>query len=248
MNVELIYDADCPNVAATRSVLITAFTQTGTSARWKEWERSSPGSPAYAQSFGSPTILVDGRDVSSASAMDGSGACRIYVDASGRLSGVPPLEDLIAALTNAAAEAAPLAPARAATLKQSLPALPAIGLALFPKLTCPLCWPAYTALLSALGLGFFDYTPYLAPLITAFLVLTLIMLAYRAGSRRGYAPFALGIVASAIVLVGKFALDSDMALYGGITLLIGASLWNAWPKRAASSCPACITATPQSPA
>lgn len=58
MNVELIHDADCPNVAATRSLLIKAFTQTGVSARWQECERSSPESPVYAQSFGSPTILM----------------------------------------------------------------------------------------------------------------------------------------------------------------------------------------------
>ncbi len=247
MKVELIYHADCPNVAATRERLIAAFAAAGLAPRWQEWQRDDPHSPQHVRSYGSPTILVDGRDVASASAMDGSGACRIYTNTTGRMTGVPPLEDLIAALTNAAAGATPLAPARAATLTQSLPALPAIGLALLPKLTCPLCWPAYTALLSALGLGFFDYTPYLAPLITAFLALTLIMLAYRAGSRRGYAPFVLGVVASAIVLVGKFAFDSDIALYGGITLLVGASLWNAWPTRAASPCPACTTATPQSP-
>ena len=39
MRVELIYDADCPNVPATRSLLIQAFTKTGVSARWREWER-----------------------------------------------------------------------------------------------------------------------------------------------------------------------------------------------------------------
>ena len=39
--------------------------------------------------------------------------------------------------------------------------LPAIGAALLPKLTCPACWPAYAAVLSALGVSFVDYTPYL---------------------------------------------------------------------------------------
>jgi hypothetical protein len=117
--------------------------------------------------------------------------------------------------------------------------LPAVGLALLPKLTCAACWPAYAALLSSLGIGFVDYTPYLLPLTATFLVLTVAMLAYRAANRRGYAPFVLGIVASAVVLVGKFVLDSDLALYGGITLLVGASLWNAWPQRAQASCPGC---------
>lgn len=166
--------------------------------------------------------------------MDGSGACRIYTDATGQMSGVPPLENIQAALHATGRTAVP-----AKSLKQTLPTLPAVGIALLPKLTCAACWPAYAGLLSALGVGFIDYTPYLLPLTVAFLFLTLVMLGYRARSRRGYAPFVLGTAAAAIVLVGKFALDSDMALYGGITLLVGASLWNACPVRAQGKCSAC---------
>ena len=77
MNVELIYDADCPNVAATRSQLIKAFAMTGVSARWKEWERSAPDSPEYVRSFGSPTILVDGKDIAGVSPSAGTRACRV---------------------------------------------------------------------------------------------------------------------------------------------------------------------------
>ena len=65
----------------------------------------------------------------------------------------------------------------ATTMKQSLPALPAIGPALLPKITCAACWPVYAGLLSALGTGFVDYTPYLLPLTAVFLVLTLAVLA-----------------------------------------------------------------------
>ncbi len=234
MKVELIYDADCPNIAATRARLIAAFAATGLAPRWQEWQRGDEGNPEYARRLGSPTILVEGCDVSAASAMDGSGACRVYADTTGRMSGVPPLEDIQVALHSAERTAVPVQ-----SLKQTLPTVPAVGIALLPKLTCAACWPAYAGLLSALGVGFVDYTPYLLPLTTTFLILTLIMLAYRAGSRRGYAPFALGVVAGAIVLIGKFAFDSDIALYGGITLLVAASLWNAWPIREQGACSAC---------
>ena len=57
--VELIYDADCPNVAAARSVLIKAFTKTGVSACWREWERSASDAPQYAKDYASPTILSE---------------------------------------------------------------------------------------------------------------------------------------------------------------------------------------------
>jgi hypothetical protein len=155
------------------------------------------------------------------------------------LSRVPALKDLTVALSVAGTTAF-ATPVQAMTVKRSLPALPAIGLALLPKLTCAACWPAYAGLLSAFGIGFFDYTPYLLPLTAVFLVLTLVALGYRARDRRGFAPLALGIVAAMIVLIGKFQLDSDVALYAGVVLLVGASLWNAWPRAARGSCPACV--------
>jgi len=58
MKVELIYDADCPNVAETRANMLQAFAAAGLNAKWTEWERSSPSSPAYVADFGSPTVLV----------------------------------------------------------------------------------------------------------------------------------------------------------------------------------------------
>jgi hypothetical protein len=119
-------------------------------------------------------------------------------------------------------------------------------MALLPKLTCPACWPAYAGLLSSLGIGFVNYTPYLLPLAALFLIVAVVSLGYRAKNRRGYAPLMLGSGAAVIVIVGKFVLASDLAMYGGIALLMSASLWNAWPPRAtkSGSCPACVPAGP----
>ena len=124
--------------------------------------------------------------------------------------------------------------------------LPAIGTALLPKLTCPACWPAYTALLSFLGLGFANYTPYLMPLTALFFILAVGSLGYRAKSRRGFGPLILGMLAGAIVTAGSFIFDSAWTLYGGVTLLMAASLWNAWPQRrtVASSCSTCLHEAP----
>lgn len=49
-----------------------------------------------------------------------------------------------------------------------LSALPAIGIAVLPKLTCAACWSIYSGLLSSLGLGFVNYTHYLLPLTVFF--------------------------------------------------------------------------------
>ena len=95
MNVELIYDADCPNVAAARTALHDAFATASIPARWQEWVRGAPGSPIYTSAFGSPTILVDGEDVARGE-VEGGDCCRIYVRQG--VVGRAPDADLIASI------------------------------------------------------------------------------------------------------------------------------------------------------
>src|SRR5438094_7635791 len=76
--------------------------------------------------------------------------------------------------------------------KQSILAVPSIGVSFLPKLACPACWPAYAGLLTSIGLGFLVSVKYLLPLTIAFLVLTLAML-FRARDRHRYGPFLLAI-------------------------------------------------------
>lgn len=113
-------------------------------------------------------------------------------------------------------------------------ALPSIGIAMLPKLTCPICWPAYTALLSSAGVGFVDYTPYLLPAMIVFLGITLWALAFRARARRGYGPFCLGVLGALGILLGKFVFETEPGLYLGTGFLVGASLWNIWPSRSST--------------
>jgi mercuric ion transport protein len=89
MNIELIYDAACPNVEAARSALIGALAKTRMSARWEEWERNAPGSPWYTRRFGSPTILIDGKDIAGTKSDDGEPSCRLHCADNGRLMRTP---------------------------------------------------------------------------------------------------------------------------------------------------------------
>jgi len=131
------------------------------------------------------------------------------------------------------------------TWKQNLLAVPGVGLSLLPKIACPARWPAYAGLLSSLGLGFLiPNAKYLLPMTAAFLVLAVAMLVFRARRRHGYVPFALGILAASLILVGKFSLASNPVLYAGLGLLILASVWNSWPVT--SRC-VCAPAAEQSP-
>ncbi len=119
--------------------------------------------------------------------------------------------------------------------------IPGIGLAFLPKVACPACWPAYAGVLTSLGLGFLMDTKWLLPLTAVFLFVAVGALAFRARRRRGFGPFFVGLAASAIVLAGKFGFESDLAMYAGLGVLVAASIWNTWPRRAAPACPACIT-------
>lgn len=238
MTVELIYDADCPNAAQARSLLIRAFTQSGVSARWQEWERSAPGSPEHVRHYGSPTILVDGKDVAGTDTISGTGACRVYSGAEGRLSGIPPLEAVYAALK----KAAPADPLKKTRWQAFAAAFPALGLAFLPKLVCPLCFPAYAAILSALGIEFIDYTPYLLPLTAIFLAVALGVLALQARRTGNVTALLLGLAAASVVLLGKFYFEYDWLTTGGVVLLIAAILFGNRSRSAATAaCPACVS-------
>ena len=132
------------------------------------------------------------------------------------------------------------------TWKQSLLAMPGIGVALLPKVFCPLCWPLYAGIVSSVGLGFLIGTAYLLPITSVFLVLTLAVLGFRAKERRGFGPFLIGLVGSAAVLTGKFLMESNPLVYCGVILLVFASVWNAWPRREITAvCPSCAPGTVQ---
>ena len=126
--------------------------------------------------------------------------------------------------------------------KRILAVSPGVGVSLLPKLMCPMCWPAYAGIVSALGLGFLISTKYLMPLTVAFLAITATALGFRASRRHGYGPFWLGLVAGAVNFTGKFYFDASAATYTGIALLVAASVWNSWPRRAAVVPSCCVPA------
>jgi mercuric ion transport protein len=241
MTVELIYDRDCPNVLSARANLVKAFAASDREARWIEWDRSVPDNPAHVRRYGSPTVLVDGKDVEGAGAGETSVSCRLYRNGAGRLNGAPSVGQIAAALS-AGEGAASGAARRLGGWRSSLATMPGIAFAFLPNLVCPACWAAYAGLLSALGLGFLLGPDYLLPLTAALLTLAVGALALRARRLRRYGPLVVGLAAAIAVLAGKFAFDSETAMYGGIAGLVAASIWNTWPVRASGAgCPACVS-------
>ena len=98
--IELIYEKTCPNVDAARDQLKSALAQAGLEPAWLEWEVSDPKAPQYARIHGSPTILIDERDVSGAHPGDCRDNCRVYTDDKGALQTVPSIDKIVSALTS----------------------------------------------------------------------------------------------------------------------------------------------------
>lgn len=126
------------------------------------------------------------------------------------------------------------------TWRRTVAILPGIGVSLMPKLICPLCWPAYAGLLSAVGLGFLVSARNLLFVTELFLIMAVAALAFRARRRRGYGPAVMGIAASTAVLLGKFYLESPATAYAAVFVLIAASVWNSWPVKETAACPQCV--------
>ena len=233
VQIELLYLPDCPNVGPTRANLRAALVQAGLLTRWRERNLADADTPTTLRHFGSPTVLIDGKDLDDASnearPFDAS-CCRIYAGA-----GTPSVRLILANIERAASTP----PKR--TWMSGAAGVPAIAAGLLPAAKCPACLAAYTGVFSSFGLTSVLLNEILLPLTIVLVVLSLATLAFRARKRRGYAPLGLGIAASVALLVGKFWLDWPFLWYAGIAALAAASLWNAWPRKAApaTDCPAC---------
>lgn len=94
--VELLFFPGCPHVPAARELLGRAMDQAGMRPSWTEHDVSRPEAPEHTRGFGSPTILVDGRDVTGAAPSAGGSSCRVY--AASELRGAPPLQSVVQAL------------------------------------------------------------------------------------------------------------------------------------------------------
>lgn len=225
--VDLIFDAECPNVSAARANLSLAFARAGMKPEWNEYRIGDQRTPAHTRGYGSPTILVDGRDVAGLPPSTET-CCRIYEGVSGAAH-APAEEQIAAAL--ASTRLAAKSSGSDSSWRTSLATVPGIGIALLPNIACPACWPAYAGILSSVGLGVLLDVRWLLPLTAVFLLVALVALGFRARRRRGLGPFFVGLAASVVVLIGKFKLGSDAAMYSGLGLLVLASIWNTWPRR-----------------
>lgn len=183
MNVELIYDGECPNVGLARERLIEALKQTKSALKWTEWERTDRNAPSYVSQYASPTILIDRIDVcADTSVLDGKGGCRLYRSFEGSIEGAPSFHCLLTALRPKASHINLNGKSRASVYAS----LGTVIVAALPVGACPACLPAYAGILSSIGLGFaFDSVASLV-LLSILLAISLFTLLWRSNRSNGY--------------------------------------------------------------
>ncbi|MFI5323348.1 MAG: hypothetical protein ACHQ6U_07415 [Thermodesulfobacteriota bacterium] len=233
MKIELVYDSGCPNVERARENLRLALEQAGMETGWQEWERGAPDMPSHLRHYGSPTILVNGKDIIANMPDSQSESCRLYLDMNGQLQGVPPVEAIVKAITAR----------RSGTTRSRfggfVAGVAAVSVALLPKIACPICWPAYAGLLSAVGLGFLIRGTNLLIVSTIFLGLALTVFALRGRNRKNFMPFWLALIGVSLIIPGKFLLNRMIVFYAGTAFLTVAIMLDIWPLNKLASCKVC---------
>ena len=86
---ELVFFEGCPHVAQARSELARALRRCGLPPTWREWDTTSADTPASLKGYGSPTVLVEGKDVTGGTAGSGMGCA---------IAGAPRAAVIVAAL------------------------------------------------------------------------------------------------------------------------------------------------------
>jgi hypothetical protein len=97
MLVQLLYFPGCPHVAAARTALWEVLRQTTERPELEEIDVTAPETPEHLRHWGSPTILVDGLDISGGSPSGVS--CRLYPGPDG--PGAPTKDLIVSAIRRA---------------------------------------------------------------------------------------------------------------------------------------------------
>lgn len=149
MKIQLLYFEGCPNLERARVVLRNAMIAEQIDPVVEEIDVQSATAPESLRGWGSPTILIDGKDVTGAARSDGL-SCRLYAN------GAPTVDEIRACLV--AAQRAPVGSSGRSTLSM----LGAIIAAIAASACCLV--PAVLAVVGLSGAGFgaalAPYRPY----------------------------------------------------------------------------------------
>ena len=107
LQIDLVYDRECPHVDEARATLRAALVAVAADMDWREWDREDSRTPAELRGYGSPTILVNGRDVAAVAdekTASDANSCRVYFDECSCICGAPSVTLIERAIREAQSE------------------------------------------------------------------------------------------------------------------------------------------------
>lgn len=99
-----------------------------------------------------------------------------------------------------------------------------------PKGLCPICVAASSGVLASLGLGFLMVERNVRWILAVTLTIGLIGFVLSARRHRRWWTVAVGVLAAGLTMTGRLVM-SDVVLYGGMVLLVGALATDLWARR-----------------
>ena len=171
MKIQLLHFAGCPNVVTARTALREALAAERLETAIEEIDVEDPAAPEWARGWGSPTILIDGQDVTDQQRSPSSTAssCRLYA------GGAPSVESIRARIASDRSVLPPNAS------RVALPMIGAVTAAIAASACC-----LVPAVLAAIGLSGVGFAARFAPYRPYFLIATAVALA--AGFWFAYRP------------------------------------------------------------
>jgi hypothetical protein len=106
---------------------------------------------------------------------------------------------------------------------------------------CPVCFLAYFGIFGVATTSVSAYRAWLPAVTAVWLAFTVATLAFQRRGLRRYGPALVGLLAALAILAGRFTLNDQTLVYGGIGTLVIAAGWRAWSQRptANESCAQC---------
>jgi hypothetical protein len=98
--VDFIYDEDCPQVEPARQQLRKALESCQLPLNWTEYKIGDTHMPDYGKGYGSPTILINGKDLVGLTPTSDK-TCRLYLNNGAENCGVPSTGQIISFLQKA---------------------------------------------------------------------------------------------------------------------------------------------------
>lgn len=104
VQIDFIWDSDCPNAEAARQNLEAAIAATDIWTDVREWRTGDPNTPEKYRRYGSPTILIEGRDLLGKNGSGEHRCCRLYPSGDGGLATAPSTEYICSKLESESIE------------------------------------------------------------------------------------------------------------------------------------------------